>query len=719
MNLALSTPTHSPSLQVLSSLPGRARWSLPELQGRSWLARALADDLAHHPHVQSVKANSVLGTLLLRFGMEFPEVEAETWVLAALERAPEEAPEGFADESRRYPGKAMALLRRRRSDEEDEAGPSPLARFLSATGEYPDLQRKAAAATVLDGLANGVPPLLVGLAVGAVANPSTSLIARLGFATLRSRIAAIGLLSGGFWALASVLEYYRERTASELADRVRRDLRVELYEHLQTMDVAALEARDSHNWLAVLDNDVEEVHRFLRHGGKPLVAIVSNILIVGGTFVVVSPALGLVQLLIIPPIFLVSSRMLRPLRARMIQARDVAEELSAMMGGNLAGMGTLASFGAEEDQAQRVRAANEVHLGLSRDANALEAAYVPTLRGIVGAGFVTTVTWGTAKVFAGKMSVAGLDTMAYGQLRLMSALARGGTGMEEFQRTSAALERIYSTLDTAPTMRGGTATLPASGVKGEVVFQEVSFGYDPRNPVLNSVTLRCPAGSTMGIVGASGTGKSTLLKLLMRFHDPQAGAVFIDGQDIRELELTNLRRSLAVVPQEITLFSGTVRENLALGNPGASLEEVQEAARKAEAHDFIESLPHGYDTQLGFGGLSLSGGQRQRIAIARALLVDRPFLLFDEATSALDHATEAAIQRSLAQVTEGRTTLIVAHRLSTIRHADLIVVMDEGRVVEQGTHEELLATPGAYAGMWKIQTGDTRAPSQRQRGKRG
>ena len=242
-----------------------------------------------------------------------------------------------------------------------------------------------------------------------------------------------------------------------------------------------------------------------------------------------------------------------------------------------------------------------------------------------------------------------------------------------------------------------------------MVFDDVVFGYDPARPVLNRLSMHCPAGKTTGIVGASGAGKSTLLKLLMRFWDAQSGTVRIDGVDVRDLNVEHLRTAIALVSQQITLFAGTIRDNIAYGHRDATIEQVMDAARVAEAHDFIEALPGGYDSVIGFGGLTLSGGQRQRIAIARAVLSNRPLLLFDEATSALDHATEAALQRSLEVATAGRTTVIVAHRLSMIRHADVIYVIHNGGIHEHGRHDELIAAGGIYAGMWRVQTGERQA----------
>jgi ATP-binding cassette subfamily B protein len=586
------------------------------------------------------------------------------------------------------------------------SGPSPIARLLASTERHRALRTRTAIAGAADGLAEGIPPALIGLSIDTVTRGSTSLLASIGLKTASSRLFALGGIGAAAWALAAGLEYWHERTSSELANLVRHDLRNEIYQHIQTLDIATIESRESSDWLAVLDDDVRQVHHFIHEGIDPIVSIASNIVIVGATFLLASPAMAAAQLLLVPPLVLVSMSMLRPIRQRLVGARDDSERLDALLTDNVSGMATIASFTAEDREAARVLEASHRHVRSARHAYKLDSAYVPALRSIVGGGFLTTLVWGGSKVSQGTLSAGALDTMAYTQLRLMAALARAGVSLENYQKTSAALERIYRTLDTRPSIVGGAKALPRATMAGDLTFDGVVFGYEPSRPVFDGLTLRCPAGKTTAIVGSTGAGKSTLLKLMLRFYDVQDGRVAIDGIDVRDLTLETLRASMSLVSQNITLFAGTIRENIAYGRPGAPLEDVVAAAHTAEAHAFIEELPDGYDTPIGFGGLTLSGGQRQRLAIARAVLADRPILLFDEATSSLDYVTEAAIQRSLAEVTERRTTVIIAHRLSTIRHADVIYVLHEGRVYEAGQHAELLAADGLYAGMWKVQTGE-------------
>jgi ATP-binding cassette subfamily B protein len=274
----------------------------------------------------------------------------------------------------------------------------------------------------------------------------------------------------------------------------------------------------------------------------------------------------------------------------------------------------------------------------------------------------------------------------------------------------ASTERVLDVLDTHPTIVGGGQRVEMDRTAGHFEFEEVDFHYDSGTPVLHGLSLTFAAGETTAIVGPTGSGKSTIIKLLLRLYDPVTGRITLDGTDLRELRLGGLRRAIALVSQDVFLFHGTVAENIAYGHPDADRDDVVAAARLAEAHDFIVQLPDGYETTVGERGQKLSGGQRQRVSIARALVKDPPVLVLDEATSSVDNETEAAIQRSLAQVSAGRTTIVIAHRLSTIRHADRIYVIDGGRLVEQGRHDQLVGDGGAYEALWSVQTGRATHP---------
>jgi ATP-binding cassette subfamily B protein len=271
----------------------------------------------------------------------------------------------------------------------------------------------------------------------------------------------------------------------------------------------------------------------------------------------------------------------------------------------------------------------------------------------------------------------------------------------------ASTARVMDLLDTPITIHSGNIALPVESVKGEIEFQNITFSYNERQPVMENLSLTIPQGTTTAIVGTTGSGKSTLIKLLLRFYELKRGKITLDGLDLQDIIIYDLRKAIGLVSQEVFLFHGTVRENIAYGSPDATLEEIIMAAKMAEADQFILQLPYGYETIVGERGQKLSGGQRQRLSIARAILKNPPILILDEATSAVDNETESAIARSLKKITKHRTTIMIAHRLSTIRHADCIYVLENGKIVEQGKHEELLSKQAIYANLWKVQTGLT------------
>jgi ATP-binding cassette subfamily B protein len=321
------------------------------------------------------------------------------------------------------------------------------------------------------------------------------------------------------------------------------------------------------------------------------------------------------------------------------------------------------------------------------------------------AGFTMTLVVGGRAALRGDLAVASFSTLVFMTQRLLWPLTRLGETLDLYQRGMASVRRIFRLLDVEPTITPGARELKRP-TKGAVKFRSVGFAYGDGPDVLHNLKLDVPAGETHAIVGATGSGKSTIVKLLLRLYEPTKGSITVDNIPIDQLSFASLRGAMGFVSQDVFLFQGTVRENLTYGRPDATDEEVVRAATLAEAHTFIESLPNGYDTIVGERGQKLSGGQRQRLTIARAILRDPAILVLDEATSAVDNETEAAIQRSLARVSEGRTTIVIAHRLSTVRHAHKIHVLEAGRVIESGTHEELLANQGLYAALWRVQTGD-------------
>ncbi|MDP1568420.1 MAG: ATP-binding cassette domain-containing protein [Vicinamibacterales bacterium] len=680
-------------MQPLFILPGRVRWHVPAIFRQPALAAAIAEVLSRHPEVESVKASASTGNLLLLFDRQTPLEEAARWVRDALVRAMRPG----ADDEALGPGAAL---------EPRDTQLQMLRRLGEHTRPHKALVRRAMTASFLNRLLDSSPPLLIGAGIDIVTRGPGSLLRVLGFATARSQLLALGGLGLAVWFTDAWLDFVHRKSAAELADTVRNDLRNELYQHIQRLDMAQLETRDVSDWLGLINGDLSRIHGFIKDGSDPIVTIVANSVAVGGTLLTLSPAFALAQLLMVPPVVFASKQLLGPMVQRLIAAIEDQERLAEALHGNVSSLATIRSFNAMDAEAARVAEAGRAQMRTTAAANELSARYVPALTAIVGTSFTGTVVAGGFQVLDGKLTTGAYNVVATAQLRLLAAIGAFGGSLDNYQRTSVALRRVFEVLDIEPTITSRPDAVPFTGVTRDIVFDDVGFGYEPDRLVLRGMTLRFPAGKTVGVVGSSGAGKSTVLKLLLRFYDVQAGTLRYDDVDVRDLRVDDLRAHTAMVAQELAVFSGSIRDNIAYARPGATDDQIEHAAHVAEAHEFIHQLPEGYDTRVGFGGFSLSAGQRQRLAIARVVLADRPILLFDEATSALDYETEAAVQRSLAEVTAGRTTVIVAHRLSTIRRADLIYVLDDGQVKEAGTHDELLEADGIYASMWKVQTGE-------------
>jgi len=481
---------------------------------------------------------------------------------------------------------------------------------------------------------------------------------------------------------------------------------------VQRLELAWFEDQSTGGLLAILNDDVNQLERFLDMGAQELIRTLVNIIFVGVVFFVASPVLGVVAFLPIPLIVWASVRYQRRLEPRYTEVRDAAGDLSALLANNVSGIATIRSFTAEDRETGRVEAGSQIYREANGRAIKLSSAFIPLIRMAILAAFTITLVVGGQAAISGSLDVGLFSVLVYMTQRLLWPLTRLGETFDLYQRAMASTRRILDLLAVEPTIVDGPGVLP-SPVSGEVCFDRVSFAYGPpedRGPaVLDRFSLEVPAGETHAIVGPTGAGKSTVVKLLLRLYEATEGRITMDGVGIDEVPLAELRRAVGYVGQDVFLFQGTVRENLAYGRPHATQEELERAARLAEAHEFITALPRGYDTVVGERGQKLSGGQRQRLSIARAILKDPPLLVLDEATSSVDNETEAAIQRSLELVGRDRTVVVIAHRLSTVRHADHIHVLEKGRVVESGTHDALLAERGLYAALWRIQTGEVHA----------
>lgn len=583
---------------------------------------------------------------------------------------------------------------------------SPLVRLLRYGRPFRTRIWLATLFSILNKVFDLAPPVLIGTAVDIVVNQEDSIIASFGFPDVRTQLLILALSTLIIWALESLFEYLLKIYWRNLAQSIQHALRLDGYGHIQKLELAYFEERSTGGMMAILNDDVNQLERFLDIGANELIQFLTTVITVGGMFIYLTPSVAWMALLPMPFVFFGSWVFQKRIAPRYIAVREQVSILNSFLANNLGGIATIKSYTAEQYELGRIERESHVYQAKNEHAIALSAAFVPVIRMIIALGFSAIMVGAGLIAVEGQLNVGAYSILVFMTQRLLWPLTRLGETLDQYQRAMASTSRMLDLLQTVPTILDGPQTLPTPQVRGEVVFDQVSFNYERRAAVIRNLSLHVPAGDTIALVGATGSGKSTVVKLLLRFYEAQSGRILLDGQDIRSLRLHDLRKAVGFVSQDVYLFHGTVYENIAYGSFGASMEDVIAAAKVAEAHDFIMELPDEYETIVGERGQKLSGGQRQRISIARAVLKNPPVLVLDEATSAVDNETEAAIQRSLERITVGRTTIVIAHRLSTIRNAHCIYVMDKGELREQGTHDELVVHNGLYASLWRVQTGE-------------
>ncbi|MEX2292233.1 MAG: ABC transporter ATP-binding protein [Acidimicrobiales bacterium] len=569
--------------------------------------------------------------------------------------------------------------------------------------------------SVLNKIFDVAPEILIGAAVDVVVNSGQSFVGRLfGVEDPFEQLTILAVITVVIWVLESVTDYIADITWRNLAQAIEHDTRMEAYAHVQHLELAYFEDRSSGGLMAVLNDDVNQLERFLDMGANELILTAANVVLVGLTFALISPLLTLLAFLPIPVIVIGSLRYQRSLERRYDAVRAAAGRIADTLTNNLGGIATIKAFTAEDREVERVAVDSQAYSDANADAIRYSSAFVPLIRMAILAGFTMTLVVGGRAALNGDLDIGLYSVLVYMTQRLLWPLTRLGETLDLYQRAMASSRRIFGLLEVQPSIQPGTRDLPAP-VAGAVRFEDVHFSYGDGSAgdVLKGITLDIPAGETHAVVGATGAGKSTIVKLLLRLYEPTHGTITVDGVPTDELTWRSLRGTTGFVSQDVFLFQGTVRENLTYGRPDATEDDVVRAATLAEAHTFIQALPQGYDTIVGERGQKLSGGQRQRLTLARAILRDPAVLVLDEATSAVDNETEAAIQRSLARVSAGRTTIVIAHRLSTVRHAHRIHVIEAGEIIEAGTHEELVALGGLYTALWRVQTGEATTTDQR------
>lgn len=587
----------------------------------------------------------------------------------------------------------------------DPSNKAPFLRLLTYMRPYKKDYLLGTLYSTLRKLMDIAPEILIGVAVDTVVRKENSLLGDIGFTEPKEQLTVLAILTLIIWVLESVTQYLYSIKWRNLAQIVQHKLRIDTYDHVQRLDLATLEDKRTGTLLSILNDDVNQIERFLEDGVSQIIQITVSTIVIGAIFFWVDPMIAMVAVMPIPIIFFGTFAFQRRLAEKFITVREKAGLLGARLSNNLSSIVTIKSFSNENIEKTKIEEDSEAYRSANERAIVLSSLVTPIIRVAVLAGFLFTLVLGGLQTLDGTMEVGVFSVLVFLTQRLLWPLRDLAELTVLYQRSMASSKRVLDLLHIPIHIRSGENKIDVKDITGHVAFQNITFQYGD-HLALNNINIDIPEGKTVGLVGESGSGKSTLMKLLMRFYEPTSGEVCLDGHALSSLHVSSLRRSIGFVSQDVFLFHGTIAENVAYGRPDASFEDIIEACKKAEAHSFIESLENGYDTIVGERGHRLSGGQRQRIAFARAILRDPPILVLDEATSAVDNETERAIQKSLHTISENRTTIIIAHRLSTVRHADCIYVMKNGEVIEHGNHDDLLKKQAMYAELWKLQIGE-------------
>ncbi len=501
--------------------------------------------------------------------------------------------------------------------------------------------------------------------------------------------------------LKGVFSYFQRYLTSYVGQRVVTNLRNQVYQHLQMMSMGFHESQRTGEMIARITSDVGQIQSIVSTG---VISLLTQSFLLMGIFVAVlliNWRLTLLTFTVVPLIIYVVSKAGKRIRGISHRVQETVADLTAILQETFSGIRVVKAFTMEKHEAKRFAKENEASFQASMKSAQALAFLTPTVEILFVVGLAIVLWYGGIEVLQGRLTTGKLITF-------FTYIAMVGTPLtiltnifNNLQQALAAADRLFEVLDYQEELKDVPNAISLSAISGEVEFKDVTFGYQKDNIILSNINLKVAPGEIIALVGPSGAGKTSLVNLIPRFYDPISGEILIDGQNIKMLKISSLRKQIGLVPQETVLFGVSIRENIAYGKPGATEKEIIAAAKMANAHDFIMELPKGYATLAGERGSKLSGGQKQRIAIARALLRDPRILILDEATSALDSESERLVQEALEHLMKGRTTFIIAHRLSTVQCAHKILVLAGGKIVEKGTHEELLAANGLYSRMYK------------------
>ena len=561
--------------------------------------------------------------------------------------------------------------------------------------------------SILNKLFDIAPEILIGVAVDLVVQREDSIIASLGFESIQSQIIFLAVATFLIWAFESFFQYMYSISWRNLAQTVEHNIRIDAYNHVQKLDVAWFENKKVGDITAKLNDDVNQLERFLDNGFNTIIQLIVSTVAIGAVFFYISPLVASISILPIPIILVIAFFFQKNLSPRYLAVRNAVGVLNNTIFNNLLGISTIKSFVTENLESKRVEELSTEYRLKNKHAIMLSSAFVPIVRMGVLSGFLGTMIIGSYLALDGTIAVGSYSVLVFLTQRFLWPFTTLGETVDLFERSMASTKRVLDLLDTPHDIKDNEDAIELDNYNDDINFQNITFSYQEDKPLFDNLNFIIKRNTLVGIVGQTGAGKTTIIKLILRFYDSISGEIKIGNQDIKNIKLKNLRQNIGYVSQDIFMFDGTVIDNIAYPSTDNNIDKVIQAAKQSQAHEFIEKLPNGYQSMIGERGQKLSAGQKQRIAIARALYKDPPILVFDEATSAVDNETELLLQKALNIISKDRTTIVIAHRLSTVRNANNIIVLGNNTIVESGSHDELILTNGTYKKLWDIQTGKT------------
>jgi len=581
-----------------------------------------------------------------------------------------------------------------------------LIQLLKYTAPPPSKIFFASLCSVLNKLCDIVPEILIGISIDIIVNQQHSIVAKLGIPNPYHQLYLVGALTALLWILESVFEYLYAIAWRSLAQEIQHTLRLKTYAHIQSLDLAYFENKTTGGLLSIIQDDINQLEQFLSQGPNEIIQLAVNVIVLGSLFFYVSPTLAILTILPIPFVIGIAYYFQHRLATLYGIVREKAENLTSHISYRLQGITTIKSFNTQSYELNRLDTESTAYQKAHHEASRVNAAYIPIVRMGILMGFVMSLIVGGIYALQGFLPINWYAALVFLTQRFLWPFTTITTITDLYERSLACAKRINTVLKSNWAITDGSDHhLALSAIKGNIRFDNVSFSYG-NSPIFSKLSFEIPTGKTVAFVGTTGSGKSTIVKLLLRFYDTTAGTIILDNHPITSLKLNDLRAGIGLVSQDIYMVDGTIAQNIAYGTFNASRETIIEAAKMAQIHNFILELPDRYDTKVCEYGKNLSGGQRQRIAIARAIVKKSPILIFDEATAAVDNETEAAIGKSMAHLAHNHTMIIIAHRLSTVRNADIIFVLEKGNIIESGSHDALLEKRSIYANLWNIQRGE-------------